>query len=57
MTEAKHGCYLCGTKEHPVLTSRTNPFQGGVGAALCPPCEKRYDKEGPGILAPGQLKR
>lgn len=40
---SKYGCYLCGSKEHPVLTSRE-------GHALCPPCEKRYEKEGAAIL-------
>lgn len=55
---SKYGCYLCGSKNHPVLISRTNPFQGGAGAALCPPCEARYEKEGPGILKtkPGGAK-
>lgn len=40
---SQYGCFLCGSHDYPVLTSRD-------GHALCPPCEVRFEKEGPAIL-------
>lgn len=51
MAEVKHGgCFLCGSKEYPILTARAAPNLKGCGAALCPKCEERYEREGPQIL-------
>lgn len=48
---SRYGCYLCGSREHPILTSRFNPFVNG-SVALFPPCDREYEKKGPVSLAP-----